>query len=378
MVATLPPHYPFTSAPDVPQISVVVPVLNETANLPSLFRTLAEQAGLALELILSDGGSTDGTPAHARMLAHNMRFPVTVITGEPGRGKQFNAGVAVSRGPTLLFLHADSRFTDPHALSAAVRLLAETTARKGTERIAGRFILRFDRQDASPSLPFSFYENKARLNRKECVHGDQGIMVRRAFFSEAGPFDVSLPMLAETRFAEKVRAKGEWLLFPAEIFTSARRFETEGMYARQLLNAIIMNFAAQGWETFFRELPTIYDAHNRSRPIPLPATLRSIKRLIALLPLHQRLSLWYASGAYVRSNAWQIPFFFDVRRNMRRGIPARADHYPFLEFHDRYMERLTDNLPGRLAAASLTWLWFHLTFLHASLKDGTGRKPLNK
>jgi len=161
-------------------------------------------------------------------------------------------------------------------------------------------------------------------------------MLRRTFYTEAGPFDESLPMLAETRFAEAVRSWGGWLLFPAEIFTSARRFEAEGLYARQALNAIIMNFAALEWETFFRELPSIYTGQDRSGRIALAPMLRAISRLIAALPLRQRLHLWYATGAYVRSHAWQIPFFLDTRRNFRRGIPAGEGKSPLLYFHDRY------------------------------------------
>jgi rSAM/selenodomain-associated transferase 2 len=353
----------------LPELSVIVPVLNEATLLPALFRTLACQERTSLELTVSDGGSTDGTVELARHLGNEAPFPVTVITGGCGRGRQLNGGAAASRSATLLFLHADSRFADPLALATALDLLTESMALKGHELIAGRFPLRFDRRDMSPTLAFYYYECKARLDRRECTHGDQGFMLRRTFFEEAGPFDESLPMLAETRFAETVRRKGEWLLFPAEIFTSARRFEAEGLYARQALNAIIMNFAALEWETFFRELPSIYAGHYQSGRIALAPMLRAISRLIGALPPRRRLHLWYATGAYVRSHAWQIPFFLDTRRNFRRSLPAGEGKTPLLDLHDRYLYRLTDHLPGRLAAAFLTWLWFRLTFLYASIKE---------
>jgi hypothetical protein len=97
--------------------------------------------------------------------------------------------------------------------------------------------------------------------------------------------------------------------------------------------------------------------------------LRNIGRLIAALPLRQRLLLWYATGAYVHSHAWQIPFFFDTRRNFRRGIPPGEGKHSFLNFHDHYLNRLTDHIPGRLAAASLTWLWFRLTSYYSFVKE---------
>jgi len=352
-----------------PELSVIVPVLNEADTLPLLFQTLAEQEGADIELIVSDGGSTDGTAELARRLGEEALFPVTLVEMGKGRGAQLNTGAAACRGTTLLFVHADSHFSERHALRTALDLLERQIAFRGDERIAGHFPLRFARRCTSVSLGFYYYECKARLHRRECTHGDQGFMLRSIFFTEVGPFDESLPMLAETRFAEAVRQKGEWLLFPAEIFTSARRFETEGLYERQLLNAIIMNFSAQRWEGFFSEFPSIYAGHGQSKRIDLAPVLLAIGRLIYALPLRQRLSLWYATGVYVRSHAWQIPFFLDTRRNFLRGVPAGKGKAPLLDFHDRYLHRLTDRLPGTLAAIALTWLWFRLTSLYASKRN---------
>jgi hypothetical protein len=240
---------------------------------------------------------------------------------------------------------------------------------KKHDRIAGHFPLRFVGYNHSPTIVYYFYECKARLNRQECTHGDQGFMLRRTFFNATGPFDETLAMLAETRFAESVRETGEWLLFPSEILTSARRFESEGLYARQVLNAIIMNFAAIGWETFFREFPAIYKGQDQSSRIELSPIMKAISRLIASLPLRERLFLWYATGSYVRSNSWQIPFFLDIFRKFYCGIPVGEGKSPLLECYDHYLHRLTDHPPGRLAAACITWLWFRLTSRYVSLKD---------
>jgi rSAM/selenodomain-associated transferase 2 len=355
-----------------PELSVIVPVLNEAAILPALFQTLGSQGGIAMELVLSDGGSTDGSVSVARRLAADSTFPVTVVTGKMGRGWQLNEGAAAARGKTFLFLHADSSFADPFALRTGAELLDAAAAARGDERAAGRFALRFDRHDGTPSLAYYYYECKARLGRRECIHGDQGLMLRRTFFDEVGPFDGTLPMLAETRLADAVRQRGEWLLFPAEISTSARRFEAEGFYERQLLNAILMNFAAMRWDSFFSDFPLIYSDHGGR--LKFAPVLRQIGGIIAHLPLRRRLSLWCATGAYVRSHAWQIPFFFDVRNSFRRGLASGTGNTPLLAFYDRQLERLTDHPPGRLTAAALTWFWFRLTCLFASGKERMAEK----
>ena len=352
-----------------PELSIIVPVLNEAETLPELFRTLAEQKGTLFELIISDGGSTDGTVGLARRLGKDTLLPTTVVESARGRGEQLNAGVAASLAATLLFIHADSGFANPYALQTALYILDRQIAFRGNERIAGHFQLRFTRSDNSHSFGYYYFECKARLHRRECTHGDQGFMLRRAFFDETGPFDGSLPMLAETRFAETVRHRGEWLLFPAEIFTSARRFETEGLYERQVLNAIIMNFADHGWDNFFIELPSIYAGHDRSGPIALQPILRKINLLISALPLKKRLSLWYFTGVYVRSHSWQIPFFIDTHRSFRHGITAGKGSSPLLAIHDHFLNPVTDHPPGRLAAALLTWLWFRLTCIYFFIKE---------
>ncbi|HYS44461.1 MAG TPA: glycosyltransferase family 2 protein, partial [Geobacteraceae bacterium] len=334
--------------------------MNEAAIIPELFRALAEQRETSLELVLCDGGSADGTAELARSLGRDCPFPVKVVDGEPGRARQMNAGVAASSASTLLFLHADSLFPDRLAFRKGLDSLAAAIADRGQEKVAGHFALRFRRRDDPPSWGYYHFECKARLNRRECTHGDQGFLLRRRFFAAVGPFDDTLPMLAETRLAEAVRENGEWLLLPAEIHTSARRFETEGLRERQTLNAIITNFAAMGWEPFFRELPRLYGNQESAEPLDLSRLLRQMGRLMAALPLGSRLRLWQATGRYVRSNAWQLALLLDTRRNFRRGVSPGTGRLPILRVYDRYLDRLTDHPAGRLAAALLTWLWFRL------------------
>lgn len=340
------------------ELSVIVPVLNEAGTLPVLFSNLARQAEVAAEIIVCDGGSTDGTIELAEHLAPDMPFPVRVIAALPGRGRQMNAGAAAAAGTCFLFLHADSLFTDPRSFRKGLDHLAAAIAKKGDENIAGRFSLRFDREERTTSWGYYHVECKARLDRRECTHGDQGFLLRRDFFAAVGPFNESLPMLSETLLAEAVRDRGAWLLFPPVILTSARRFETEGLRERQTLNAIITNFAAAGWAPFFREFPRLYASQDASGRLDLRSFLRATARLMAALSRHDRRRLWYATGRYVRDNAWQLALALDTRRNFRRGMPVGEGPLPALAFYDRCLDRLTDHVPGRLAAALLAWLWF--------------------
>jgi len=339
-----------------PELSIIVPILNEAATLLVLLAMLGRQERVEFELILCDGGSNDGTYEQARSLGSVSWFPCRVLRSERGRARQMNSGARAAAAEFLLFLHADSDFPDPLALRKGLDTLLDC----GNEKAAGHYALRFDLPAEKRSFGYYFHECKARLDRPECTHGDQGFLLRNALFAELGPFDETLPLAEDTRLAEAIRRGGDWLLLPAEILTSARRFEAEGLAARQTLNALLMNFSAIGWEDFFRAAPAVYRRQDLADRLRLLPYFQLIRRLLCQLPWRQRLMLWYRTGAYVRPNAWQLAFYADARRNFRYGLPAGEGKTPRLCWFDRWYGPLTDHPPGRLATAGLVWLWFHL------------------
>jgi hypothetical protein len=247
--------------------------------------------------------------------------------------------------------------------------LTAANARRGDCRVAGRFALRFDLSSDRYGFGYYYYECKSRLGRPEGIHGDQGFLLPLAFFDSLGGFDETLTLLEDNRFAEAVRREGEWLLLPAEVVTSARRFEAEGLYERQLLNALIMNFAAIGWDDFFRAASGIYRRQDLAGQLRLLPFFRAIRDLLRQVPVRRRFGLWYHTGCYVRPNAWQLAFALDAKRNFRRGLPAGEGGTPQLDFFDRWYGPLTNHPPGRLAAAGLVWLWFHLTLQWLRFRD---------
>ncbi|HEX4210550.1 MAG TPA: glycosyltransferase [Candidatus Binataceae bacterium] len=86
-------------------LSVILPVMNEGENLRVLLprmRALLERERLAYEIIVVDGGSTDGTPAIAEGLgARPLR------ERRPGYAGALETGFAEARGNYLLTLDAD-------------------------------------------------------------------------------------------------------------------------------------------------------------------------------------------------------------------------------------------------------------------------------
>ncbi len=340
---------------DSPELSIIVPVRNEAANLPRLLANLASQQGVGFELVVCDGDSNDTTAELVKNLQESTPFPLILCSAEANRGSQLNKAVAASRGRMLLLLHADSEFSDPHALRQGL----DTLANMGGGDCAGHFRLRFRRHDNTPSCSYFFYESKALLDRPGCTHGDQGLLFSRRYFASCGPFATDLPMLAETRFADRLRSEHGWLLLPAEIITSARRFEQEGLKERQTLNALISNAAAIGWQDFFTRLPGLYRHQDESERLDLAPLCKEIDRLIKGMSGGERLSFWYRTGSYVRSNAWQLAYLLDVRRSFRQHLSPAEVRPIWLKRYDCWLDRLIDHPPGRLLAGLLTRCWFY-------------------
>ena len=86
----------------VQRISIIIPVLNESAGIEVFLQSLREKASGA-EIIVADGGSSDGTFDLARDRCDQC------LRSDRGRALQMNAGAAAATGDVLWFLHADTK-----------------------------------------------------------------------------------------------------------------------------------------------------------------------------------------------------------------------------------------------------------------------------
>lgn len=317
----------------MPEISVVIPTLNEVRALPQLLADLEAQVGIALEVIVCDGGSTDGTASCGRFRA--------VRCARPHRAEQLNAGAKVANSPWLLFLHADSRLTDPAQLSNALRVMKAQPA-----RTAGHFALRFVGPTSELSA-FRFLERKSQLNRPNTTNGDQGMLIARAFFEELGGFDTRLAYLEDQRFAEKVRSLGRWITLPGRLETSTRRFATEGFAARYLAMAVMMGAHQTGRYDLLT--PSLYAA-NPTGELDLQGLLAAIREMEG--DLERAADVWFAAGRFARQNVWQVALLFDTLRH-----DSGSSSEPYVEAYDRliapHLDRSSVDAALSVALASI-------------------------
>jgi glycosyltransferase involved in cell wall biosynthesis len=112
-------------------VSVVMPTLNEAANLPHV---LARIPDIVDEVVVVDGHSVDSTIEMARALRPDIRI---VLQDGRGKGNALACGFAAASGDIIVMLDADGS-TDPMEIPQFVEaLLAGADYAKGTRFGAG-------------------------------------------------------------------------------------------------------------------------------------------------------------------------------------------------------------------------------------------------
>ena len=112
-------------------ISVVIPTLNEAANLPHVLTRLPD---IVDEVVLVDGHSIDDTIAVARPMRPDVRV---VLQDGRGKGNALACGFAAATGDIIVMLDADGS-TDPAEIPRFVdALLAGSDFAKGSRFAAG-------------------------------------------------------------------------------------------------------------------------------------------------------------------------------------------------------------------------------------------------
>ena len=209
-----------------PWCSVILPTLNEIATLPIALKSLTGNwSGGKPQVIVVDGGSTDGTPELAQ------EWGATVITSAPGRARQMNAGAAIATGSWLFFLHADT--VPPSNLPLHLRAAAQ----KG---LPACFFVRFDRQAKSRWL--RLFSRLSKFNIDAFRFGDQSLFLSREQFNAVGGFLEHLQLLEGHDMVVRLRKEiGSFNVMDQAVITSSRRYFAFGIVFTQLIFVLIFS-----------------------------------------------------------------------------------------------------------------------------------------
>jgi rSAM/selenodomain-associated transferase 2 len=203
-------------------ISVTIPALNEAENIrQTVAAARRDYAPDEVEVLVVDGGSTDGTPGLVPPGA-------TLIQSPRGRAVQMNRGAAASRGEILVFCHADSQlpvgWREP-----VIETLSQPGVSGGTFQTAllpERGILRLRNRMQFPT--------QWRL-----MYGDQAQFMLRATFERVGGF-AEIPLMEDVEMSRALHQMGRLVRIPLRVATSSRRFLERGPLRQWLLNTRCM------------------------------------------------------------------------------------------------------------------------------------------
>ena len=201
------------------QISIIIPCLNEARHIEATLEPLQALRRRGHEVMVCDGGSRDNTCQLAAPLADRL------ISTEPGRARQMNAGARAARHKILWFVHADTQVP-----ANADQLITQGLQTSG--RHWGRFNVRLSGRQPV----FRLIERL--INIRSCISriatGDQGIFVYQSLFEGLGGYE-DIPLMEDISLSKKLKKIGPPLCISRPLTTSSRRWEKHGVIPTVLL-----------------------------------------------------------------------------------------------------------------------------------------------
>ncbi|MFA5385195.1 MAG: TIGR04283 family arsenosugar biosynthesis glycosyltransferase [Eubacteriales bacterium] len=192
-------------------VSIIIPTFNEAGTIRGAIEHL-RPFSKAVEVIVADGGSDDGTP-------DLVESEVRVIIASRGRALQMNAGAQKASGNVLLFLHSDTRL--PHSFLDQLNL-----ALADSGLVGGAFKMKIDH----PGLFFYLASAGSNIRAAHGIYfGDQTIFIRRDAFIKIGGFP-PIELMEDWEFSRKMHQVGKTMLLAGPVKTSARRWLIHGKW----------------------------------------------------------------------------------------------------------------------------------------------------
>lgn len=206
-------------------VSVIIPALNEAENIARCIADARrDYTRDEVEIIVVDGGSTDGT---VKLVPDD----VTLLASPRGRAVQLNRGAAAADGDILVFCHADS-FLPAGWREAVVDALRDPAVSGGTFQtliLPANWMLQIRNHWVFPP-------------KWSLMYGDQVQFMRRETFEAVGGFP-EIPLMEDVEMSRALHEAGQLVRIDPDVrvITSARRFAERGYLRQSLLN---------GWNMF--------------------------------------------------------------------------------------------------------------------------------
>ncbi|MDJ0556545.1 MAG: TIGR04283 family arsenosugar biosynthesis glycosyltransferase [Microcoleaceae cyanobacterium MO_207.B10] len=222
----------------MPNISIIIPTLNEANSLPRTLKYLSLLTPPPKEILVVDANSQDQTVS----IALSSGVPV-IYSPKRQRSIQMNIGAQAATGEILCFLHADTIVPDD-----LITIISQTLANPNI--VCGGFIsIMTSSQTTHWDISLhnylkTFYapllfRPHLFLKGLRILFGDQVMFCRRTDFWKVGGFDTNLPIMEDADLCRKLVQYGRIYLVNRVVQTSDRRVAKWGNFKATLIYLII-------------------------------------------------------------------------------------------------------------------------------------------
>lgn len=260
-----------------PLVSVVVATFGSMETLDCCIDSIARQTYSHKELIVIDGGSTDGTVEILKRNSERISYWIS----EPDRGiyHAWNKALLRARGEWICFLGADDHLWDKHVLTRMAGALANLPP--DIRVVYGQIMLLNKSGERLYAIGEPWERLKQQFLRSMCIP-HPGLMHRRSLFEQHGGFDESFRIAGDYELLLRELQTADAVFLQELVTVGMRQGEGESSHPASTLRVL-------------RETRRAQQMHGQQLP--------SSSWLFSMMKAYLRLLLWWVFGEPVARKA---------------------------------------------------------------------------
>ncbi len=194
------------------EVSVISVVYNDVSGIKLALESAVLQKDVKLEIIVVDGGSTDGTIATARKILENFKNSTVISEKDNGIYNAINKGIKIARGKYILVLNAGDWFYDEYSLSFLLKEAESDNKNYALGRCMYYYSQKDEKLEDNPFLPVS--------GSPELCH--QAFLYRKSLHDEIGFYNEKMKVAADYDFFCKLKFRAGLNFIKKNRFTVVR------------------------------------------------------------------------------------------------------------------------------------------------------------